>query len=435
MNYLLIGQPNVGKSSIFNILTKSNSNIVHKDSGTTRDWHSQLIKETTSYLFDTPGILIDDKNNKNIFNSISQINLFNKIDKFFYVVDYNQGFTDLDNYSISRLRKLNKEIYLIINKFDNFKILPNDEFRKYGLKNFFYVSCSHNHGFKTLHTKIKNILNQVDMEPLKEDFSVAIFGKPNAGKSTFLNSIVGYDRSKTSSIAGTTSDYVIEIFNYNNKYIKFIDTAGIGKKANVKNNSINYLAIKKSFDNIRIVDTSVIIIDSLEGIDRQDKRIIKLVSTKSKSVILIFNKMDLIEDKKIFKDEIISSMTVDLSEVKNIKIFFISALNKKNSLKVLDYLINFKFSVNYNFSTSKLNSWLKNVTSNYQHPLVDSKKVNFKYIVQVNNEPVIVKIFCNYSSKIKNNYKRYLINNFNNNFKIKNQRTKIIFSSSINPYI
>lgn len=434
MNYLLIGRPNVGKSSIFNLLTYSNHNIVHPEEGTTRDWHKELIRNTGSFIFDTPGILIDERSNQSLFHQTFQNHLSKDFDSFLFVTEYNQGFNELDKHSINQLRSYGKNIILIVNKFDNYKQTPDNDFKKYGIDKIIFISCAHQYGITTLRSLFK-IENEEYKKNIKNDFSLAIFGKPNAGKSTFLNTLVGYSRSLTSHISGTTSDYVIEYFNYKNQIIKIIDTAGIGKKSNIINKSINYLSVKKTFESIKKVDSAIIIIDANDGLDRQDKRIIKLISEKSKSTILIFNKIDLIQDKSSYKKNTILDIDASLREIKNIKIFFISALIKNNATKILDYLYNSIFLSNYKISTSNLNSWLKAVTIENQHPMVANKRINFKYAVQVKEKPVTIKIFCSYSNKLKNNYKRYLINNFNHHFKILNQKTKLIFSSSINPYI
>ena len=434
MNYLLIGKPNVGKSSIFNIITGSYYNIVHPESGTTRDWHKKLIKDTSSYIYDTPGILINDKNKKNVINFAFNQILERKINYFLYVLDYNHGFNEVDHFAITNLRKHNKKIFLLVNKFDNFHKTPNEEFLKYGIDNIIFISCAHLYGIDNLKSLIcKYAL--YNKKIIDHNFTIAIYGKPNVGKSTFLNTILGYERALTSPIAGTTSDLVVDSFNYKKKYFKIVDTAGIVKKANVKNKSIIFYSIKKSLENITKVDTGIVIIDSKDGLTRQDKRIINLISNKAKSIIIIFNKIDLIEKKIKFKSEIIEETQHSFHEIKNIKIFFITAFRKNNITKILDYLYESIFDIDYNISTSKLNNWLKIVTKNKQHPIIENKHINFKYVVQIKNKPITIKIFCSYSNKIKNNYKRYLINNFNYNFKILNQKTKIIFSSSKNPYL
>ena len=287
---------------------------------------------------------------------------------------------------------------------------------------------------KTLKTIFTNTTPATNIKN-DNDLSIAIFGKPNSGKSTLLNTLVGYRRSQTSSLAGTTSDLVIDCIKYKNRKIKFFDTAGIGRKSNIKSKSINYLSIKKSFANIYKVNFSIILIDAYQGLDRQDKRIIKMISDKSKSVLVIFNKIDLISNKVEFKSNTIINLKSTLSGVKNIKFFFISALIKKNSFKILDYILDQFYLVDCKISTSKLNRWLIKVIKENQHPLIENKKVNFKYVVQVKEKPITIKIFCNFPNKLQNSYKKYLSNNFNYHFKILNQKTKFIFSSSKNPYI
>ena len=435
MNYLLIGKPNVGKTSIYNILIGFNSNITHAKVGTTRDWHFEKIKDSSINIYDTPGILINDTHKKNILTSSFTKIIEKKINNFLYVIDYNDSFNEIDNFAITKLRKYNKNIILIVNKFDNFNQSPSPEITQYNIKDIIFLSCIHRYGFDELKNKIGvSKYNNIDKKQ-KVDFSLAILGKPNVGKSTFLNTILGYERSSTNSIAGTTSDYVSDQFYYRKKLFKIFDTAGIGRKANVKKKSINFYSIKKSFVKIAKVDVAIILIDSKEGLDKQDKRIINMVTDKAKSIVLVFNKIDLIKNKKTFQSEIIKQIEYTLGQIKNIKLFFISAFNKKDISKILSYLHNYITEFNYVISTSKLNTWLKNITKEIQHPLIENKKINFKYAVQIKEKPVTIQIFCNFSSKLKNNYKSYLINNFNQTFKILNQKTKFIFSSSKNPYV
>ena len=431
MNYLLIGKPNVGKSSIFNILTSSNINIVHNEGGTTRDWHEELINGTSSYIYDTPGVIINDNRYFNLVDS--SINKFFKGNNaFLYVIDFQEGYNEIDKFSINYLRKFNKDIILIVNKFDNINKNHNVDFLKYGISKMVYISCAHNYGIDELKSLLK--LNHNNTKNTF-DYSIAIFGKPNVGKSTLLNTFLGYERALTSSKANTTSDFVIDFLKYKKKIIKIIDTAGIGKKSNIKNKSINYFAIKKSLSNMHNIDISLIIIDSFEGIDRQDKRIIKLVANKSKYLVLIYNKFDLIDEKQEYKNNVIQRVSKSLSEIKNIKIFFISAYQIKSVYKTLDYIHNLFLNDRLNLSTSKINQWLKKVVNEYSHPLIENKSVNFKYALQVNTNPLTIKIFCNYSKKIKAHYKKYLINNFNLYFNIINKKSNIIFTSAKNPYV
>ena len=304
------------------------------------------------------------------------------------------------------------------------------------LKIIFFLSCSHNYGFDLLNNYLKNReTSKIQNKLIIHDFSIAIFGKPNTGKSTLLNSFLGFNRFATGSIPGTTSDFVKESFIYKDCTIKVIDTAGIGKKSKILSKSINYYSIQKSLQTITEVGSAMVVIDSLAGLDRQDKRIINIVSNKARSIIIIFNKIDLIEKKDNFIKETIQKIDNTLHEIKNIKVFFSSAFSKRHTNKILNYLLENIINNKYFISTSNINKWLRKVIVQKSHPLIANKKVNFKYAVKINENPVTIKIYCNFANKIKNEYRRYLNNYFNKNFKIINQKTRLVFTSANNPYV
>ena len=437
MNFLLLGKPNVGKSSIYNILTGKKTNIIHNIEGTTRDWHnSNIINLLNCQVYDTPGILLKNNFINEFQNSSIFRKLINKIDIFLYVIDYKSIFDQHDNDFINNLRKYNKKLILLINKFDNFKKKPNLEYFKYSVDKVFFLSSAHKKGFDILdkffiknYSKKNKVHNNLNVHN-----TIAIFGKPNAGKSTLLNTILGYERSNTGKFPGTTTDYVESYYKYNEIKYNIIDTAGIQRKSNIKKNSLNFFSIKKSFEKINEVDLAIAIIDSEKNIDRQDKRILSIIGNNSKNIIIIFNKFDLIIDKKKFKNESIEKIK-KIVEIKNIKLFFISAFSKSHINKILKYIYNEIITKKINISTSNLNKWLKKAIFEKKHRLINNKNINFKYAVIIKNKPITVKIYCNYANKITKDYKRFLVNNFNKKFKIINQKTTIIFSSSKNPYI
>lgn len=437
MNFLLLGKPNVGKSSIYNILTGKKTNIIHNIEGTTRDWHnSNIINLSNCQVFDTPGILLKNNFIYEFHNSSIFRKLINKIDIFLYVIDYSSIFDEHDNDFINNLRKYNKKLILLINKFDNFKKKPNLDYFKYSVEKIFFLSSAHKKGFDILddflvknYSKKVNINNNIDVHN-----TIAIFGKPNAGKSTFLNTILGFERSNTGKFPGTTTDYVESFYKYNEIKYNIIDTAGIQRKSNIKRNSLNFYSIKKSLEKVNEVDLAIVLIDSEKNIDRQDKRILNIVGNSSKSIIIIFNKFDLILNKKDFKINSIEKIK-KIVEIKNIKLFFISAFSKTHINKILKYIYIEIISKKINISTSDLNKWLKKAITQKKHRLISSKNVNFKYAVIIKKHPITIKVYCNYANKITREYKRFLVNNFNKKFKIINQKTTIIFSSSNNPYI
>ena len=428
MNFLLIGKPNVGKSSIYNILTKGKKNIVHKEEGTTRDWHKGLVKQLYNItLYDTPGIIIEGDKIKKIYFS----KIFNLIDKFIYVVDYKSTNIENEIESINKLRSFNKEIIIIINKDDNFK---NDlNIKKFGIKNTFYISCEHKIGIDNVYEYLEqfSLHNEVFQSSF---FSIGIFGKPNAGKSTLANSLLGFDRIQTSPVAGTTSDFIEDYFIYKKQKFKILDTAGIFKKNKIKNNSINYEAIRKSLNIITNIDLSIMLIDSNDGFDSQVKKILNILINKSSSVIILFNKIDTIKEKNLFIKNTKKEVRETYSNTKNLSIIFLSAKNKLNVDKLKLTLLSKSNKIVKKIPTSKLNKCLKKLIIEKPHPLIKGKPVKFKYAVQVSTIPFLIKIFSNYPKNINKNYKTYLINNFVKYSNIKDSRVDIIFSSADNPF-
>ncbi len=428
MNFLLIGKPNVGKSSIFNILTSGKKNIIHKKEGTTRDWHINVIKGLDNIcLYDTPGLIINDKKIDHLKLNVIQ----NKIDTFLYVLDNKTAQNNTEIEPINKLRKFNKRIILLVNKDDNYK--KNNYFTNLGVKDIFYLSCAHKHGFDEIYQFFESFNSKNNIN-FNYDFSIAIFGKPNAGKSTLVNGILGYMRSVTSPIAGTTSDIVEDYFTYKNNIFKILDTAGIYKKKLITKDSVNYQSIKMSFNIIKNIDMSLLLIDSKEGFDNQVKKILNILLNKSKSVIILFNKIDLIKNKANFIKEIKNQAEFTFSKSKNISFIFLSA-KKKSDITSLKNTILLKTQMSsINIKTSKINYWLKKVTNETVHPLIKGKTVKFKYGLQISNKPLTIKLFCNFSNLIKKNYKTFLINNFCKTFKIKDKSIKLIFSSTKNPF-
>ncbi len=427
MKYFLIGRPNVGKTSIFNKLTIS-KNIIHREEGTTRDWHKSTIKGLNhSIIYDSPGVIFTNKKLKEIKFS----KLLQTINVFLYVIDLKNKNDYYDKESINELRKYNKKIILIINKDDNYE--QNFIISKSGYDNLFYISCSHNLGFDKLYTYFEN--NDLGSEKDQVfDYSIAIYGKPNVGKSTLVNSLLGYDRVLTSKIAGTTSDIVEDIYKFNDKNFKIIDTAGIFKKNKIDNKSINFEAIRKSLNLKTQPDLSIILIDCKEGFDTQIKKILKILINKSKSIIIVFNKIDIIKNKNKFSKETKLFIRETFSQIQNISTLFISAKDKKHVTELKKLILKKSKNSNISLSTSKINVWLKKSSLEYPHPLLKGKIVNFKYGVQVSSSPITIKIFSNFPKEIKKNYKNYLINKLITDFNLLDSKVNLIFSSSKNPF-
>ncbi len=429
MNFLILGMPNVGKTSLYNIISNSSDNIIHKTLGTTRDWHVSSLKDNINInIYDSPGI-VKYKNNL-IDKKLEQ--LISNIDIFVYVIDYKIKNYNNDYELFNLIRKFNKEIILIVNKDDNYK--QDKDLSLFGVKKIFYISCSHMIGLDKFFEFISKYKVNNNIEK-KINFSIGLFGKTNVGKSTLLNKLVGYDRSLVSHKPRTTTDVVSSSFSFqeNNYLIK--DTAGLIKKNKIDRESLDYYATKKTLSIIRDIDINLLLIDVQQGFDTQSKKIFNLIYQKSNILIFIINKIDLIsQNKKKFLSELKNSIELEFSQSKNIFILPISSLNKNDVNKLKKNIHILSYEIKKNISTSQINQWLKSTANSYVHPRIKGKEVKFKYATQISKNPLTIKIFSNFSKEISIHYRRYLLNSFYKFFKIKSKNLKIVFSKSQNPF-
>ena len=441
MKYILFGQKNVGKSSIFNKILGKKINIVDNIKGSTRDLIEYKLlnknKNKAIFIVDTPGVDPVSKNSydKKILKYL-KLNI-PKNSSILFIVDISVQSINIDMEILRFLRKLNKEIILILNKTDNEKLKDNlYKFLKFGISKFFFTSCTHNSGFKDLKNYLfeqsEYFVNDTKLIE-NEELSIGVYGKPNVGKSTFINSFLGFERFQTGNTPGLTTDSIFHLKKFNNRNIKIFDTAGI-KQKNKLNNTLETQSSNISIKNISNTLINLIIIDCNEGLDRQDKRIINILAKKGVFLIIIFNKTDLISNLKEVQKNQISQLYDEVYQAKNLKFFFISSFYKKDIKKIFNY-ISQDIIFNNKISTSGLNKWLKIATEDYPHPFAKGKKISFKYAVQLKSFPLTIKVFTNYPKYIIESYKRYLINNFIDNFKIKNQNMIILFNKSKNPFV
>lgn len=435
-NIAILGRPNVGKSTLFNRLVGRRKSIVDSTAGVTRDIGiaKTFIENIEFNIFDTGGLLdisediLNEKVREKALKTATEDS-----DILLFLVDAHQNHPD-DKHFINAIRKSNKPIILVINKVDadSHNQLIN-EFYSLGIKEMVGISAEHNNGIEDLKEKIFNIYKSFNKNKFKEKkktiensenednknleefiseknkINIAIVGKPNAGKSTLLNTLIGKERSIVSNIAGTTRDPIDETFNFNGNEICLIDTAGIRKKKNV-NSDIEYYSVNRAIKSIEASDVCILMLDVFEGLTEQDKTIANLIIERKKGIVIAANKWD-IREKGITWNDYETYMKETFPVLNYVFYAKVSATRKKDAEKLLSLAIRVAKTRRQKFETHSLTETFVRATREYTISAGGSPFKIF-YATQTGINPPAFAIFCNNPHKLNSHYRRYLENKF-----------------------
>lgn len=419
----IVGRPNVGKSTLFNRLTTSRSAIVDEASGVTRDRHYGKVewngKEFS--LIDTGGYIkgsddiFEDEIRKQVLIAIEECDLI------IFVVDVEVGITDLDTEVANLLRKSNKKVVLVSNKVDNNeRILDSNAF--YGLAigdEIFSVSAISGSGTGDL---LDEVVKHIDDNPIEEEEGdvpkIAIVGRPNVGKSSLLNTLIGKEKNIVTNIAGTTRDSLTTRFNSFGFEFDLVDTAGIRKKGKV-NEDIEFYSVMRSIRAIENADVCLLMIEASEGVMAQDMNIYNLIIKNKKGVVLLVNKWDLIEKETNTSKEFEAEIKHKLAPFTDVPILFISAINKQRVIKALEEATKVYKNRVRKISTSKLNEVMLDIINQSPPPSIKGKWIKIKFVTQLPTYSPAFAFFCNLPQYVKDSYKRFLENKLRENFDFK----------------
>lgn len=405
----IVGRPNVGKSTLFNRIIGKREAIVEDTPGVTRDrlygkgeWNGKKFE-----LIDTGGFIpgTEDLMEKAIREQAQMA--IEEAQSILFIVDGSTGITKFDEDIAQILRRSNKHITLVVNKCDN-EIQDNNayEFYKLGLGDPFPISAVNGRSTGDfLDHLVENLSTEFKEE--YEGLKIAFVGRPNVGKSSITNAILGYDRMIVTNIPGTTRDSIDSILKYNDQEVLLIDTAGLRKRSQVYEN-IEMWSNVRTGRAIERCDVAVVMIDAERGLEDQDKKIINQVEEARKGIILAINKWDLIEKEVQTADKIRKIIYNELRTFPYLPIMFVSAETKQRVHKIIDKAIEVNETRKHRIKTSQLNEYLMPVFEATPPPSSRGYDMRINYVTQVSTEPPVFALFLNHPQYLKTEYKKFI---------------------------
>jgi len=416
----IVGRPNVGKSTFFNRLIQRRDAIVDSVSGVTRDrnygkseWNGKEFS-----VIDTGGYI---KGSDDIFEAEirRQVELaIDEADAIIFLVDVEEGITPMDDEVAKLLRKVTKPVLLAVNKVDNGKRLSDAyEFYNLGLGEFFPIAGMNGSGTGELLDKLVEVLPELPEVNEEEDAlpRFTVVGRPNAGKSSFINALIGEDRFVVTDIAGTTRDAIDTRYNRFGFEFNLVDTAGIRRKAKVKED-LEFYSVMRSVRAIEHADVCILMIDATRGFESQDQNIFWLAQKNRKGIVILVNKWDLIEKDTLSTKAYEERIREEIAPFTDVPIIFTSATTKQRLLKALEAAVQVFENRKQRISTSKLNDFILPIVENMPPPALKGKYVKIKYCMQLPTPTPQFVLFANLPQYVKDPYKRFIENKIRENF-------------------
>lgn len=429
----IVGKANVGKSTFFNKVSGDRKSIVLDVAGVTRDrlyadaeW---LGRQFT--LIDTGGIQIksDDKMAVHIRRQVEIALDLAQVVLFF--VDGKNGLTSEDYEVASLVRKTEKPVFLVVNKIDNFRDLDLSDFYSLGIgEDVFPISSEHLMGVGDLLDEVIRYFPETDGEEDEERIKIAVVGKPNAGKSSLTNCILGYDRTIVSNIAGTTRDAIDTPFDYDGRKYTIIDTAGIRRKRSIEDASVEAYSVMRALGAIRRCDVCLVVLDAGEELSEQDVRIAGYAHEQGKPTVIVLNKWDLIEKDTFTIEKYKKKLAADLAFMDYFRYITVSAKTGQRLPKLMTMIDEVYANSYFRASTGVLNDVLADMTAAVEPPSKNGRRLKIKYITQPVTRPPTFVLFVNDSNLMHFSYKRYIENELRKSFNLSGTPMKLFVRSS-----
>lgn len=467
----LIGRPNVGKSSLFNRMAGKDLAIVDDRPGVTRDW-----REAMGYIFDEPVTIIDtagleEADSGTLTDRMRERTMMalSKSDLALFIIDGVAGVTPTDEHFARVIRKSGKPVFLVVNKADT-KVARERLAEAYslGFGDPYFVSAAHGLGLSDMYQAILEFKNkhlmpsgapiqesrpendsgfdnwddlEGDLEyEFKDDenlankpLKVAIVGRPNAGKSTLLNAILGEDRTLTGPEAGITRDPIAVDFEWKGTKFQLVDTAGLRRKSRIVD-KIEKISTQETMRIVRLAQIVILVVDGVAGIDKQDMNIAEHVVDEGRVLILAVNKWDAVEERGLIQKQLPEMLAQVLGQLPEMPVAYISGLNGKGLDGLHRAMMDGYALWNKRVGTGALNRWLGAQESRHPAPLVSGRPNRLRYMTQVKSRPPTFVLWCSRPDELPEDYQRYLVNGLREKFEINGVPIRFNLRTSKNPY-
>ena len=415
----IVGRPNVGKSTLFNRLLERREAIVDSTAGVTRDRHygKSDWNGVEFTVIDTGGY---DVGSDDIFEEEIRRQVQLAVDEatsIVFMVNVEEGLTDTDQEIYQLLRKANKPLYVVVNKVDSSKeLLPATEFYQLGIEKYYTLSSATGSGTGELLDDIVRDFPTTEYVDVFEGLPrITIAGRPNVGKSTLTNALLGDERNIVTDIAGTTRDSIETVYNKFGHEFILVDTAGMRKKSKV-NEDLEFYSVMRSIRAIENSDVVILMIDATKGWESQDMNIFGIAQKNRKGIVILVNKWDLVEKETNTMKQFESQIREKIALFSDVPILFISALTKHRILKAVETAVEVYENRKKRIKTSKLNEIMLPIIENTPPPALKGKYIKIKYCTQLPTVTPQFAFFCNLPQYVKEPYKRFIENQLRKNF-------------------
>ena len=430
----LVGRPNVGKSTLFNRITRTQDALVADFPGLTRDrqYGDASFEGKPFIVVDTGGIGVDDAAVDALMSKQSEFAL-DEADLVFFLVDGRAGLSSVDQTIAGRLRKISKPIYLVVNKVEGLdEEIVSADFQSLGFASVYAVSATHGRGMQPLLKAATETFAQATEADLHHDaIKIAFAGRPNVGKSTLINRILGEERVVVYDMPGTTRDSISIPFARDDQKYVLIDTAGVRRRSRV-DEKIEKFSVIKTLQSIKESNVCLMLLDARDGLTDQDLHLLGFIIESGKALVIAINKWDGLQEEE--KERIRYELTRRLHFVHFAKIRFISALHGSGVGSLFKDILQAYESAMQSMSTPQVTRLLQDLVAQHTPPLVNGRRIKLRYAHAGGHNPPVIVIHGNQLESLPDSYKRYLMNAFTEKLGLVGTPLKLEFKGSANPY-